>query len=222
MMTPGIKIAPSILGADFGGLMADIKRVEQFSDFLHMDIMDGHFVPNISFGPGVVRSLKDRISLPFDVHLMVDRPQDWIDEFAEIGPDWIVFHMEAAVHADRLVDSIHQKGIKAGIALNPATPEAVLEYVFSKLDMVLVMTVNPGFGGQSLITGVLPKIRAIREKANKLNPDLDIAVDGGINEKTAATVVDAGANVLIMGSAAFKAKDPGVLIQNIRANKNMA
>lgn len=221
-MMPPIKIAPSILGADFGTLLADVERVEQFSDFLHMDIMDGHFVPNISFGPGIIKSLKGRISLPFDVHLMVDRPQDWIDTFAEIGPDWIVFHMEATVHADRLVDAIHNKGIKAGIALNPATPETSMDYVFSKLDMVLVMTVNPGFGGQSLIPAVLPKIRAIREMANKLNPDLDIGVDGGINADTARQVIEAGANVLVMGSAAFKAEDPGTLIQNIRANTNIA
>ncbi len=215
-----IKIAPSILSADFSCLLDEIKKVEKNADLIHMDIMDGCFVPNISFGLGVLKSLKSKTSLPFDVHLMVEHPEKWIESFCEIGCEYISFHAEVAVHLDRLVDSISKKGVKVGVALNPATPEVVLDYVFSKLDQVLVMGVNPGFGGQKFIPEILPKIRIIREKANKKNINLDIAVDGGMNEVTAKQVVEAGANIIIMGSFIFKSSDPQKLIINLKNELN--
>jgi len=212
-----IKIAPSILGADFSCLLDEVKRVEENSDLLHIDIMDGHFVPNISFGLGVVESLKDKVSLPFDVHLMVERPERWIGPFSKMGCELISFHLEATAHPDRVVNLIREEGAKVGVALNPATPEVTLNYILPKLDLVLVMSVNPGFGGQEFIPEVLPKIRSVRELADKRGANLDIAVDGGINEITARKVVKEGANVLIMGSCIFRNSDPEKLISNLRA-----
>ena len=215
-MCNNIKIAASVLGADFSCLLDDLRKVEQSADFFHMDIMDGHFVPNISFGLDLVESLKGKVRLPFYVHLMVEYPERWIEVAAQSGCELISFHAEATVHMDRLVNSIKERGIKAGIALNPATPELVLEYILPKLDEVLVMAVNPGFGGQDFIPEVLPKIRAIRESAERRGMNLDIAVDGGINETTAEKVVKEGANVLVMGSSIFKVSDPQTLIVSLR------
>lgn len=212
-----IKIAPSILAADFSRLLDEIKKVEGEADLLHIDIMDGHFVPNITFGPGVLKSLKNEISLPLDVHLMVDYPEKWIEPFARIGCEFLTVHAEATVHLDRVINLIKATGMKAGVALNPATPTVFIDYILSKLDLVLLMTVNPGFGAQSFIPDVLPKIQIVRESAKRRNLALDIAVDGGINEVTALRVVQKGANVLIMGTSVFTSADPKKAIINLRS-----
>jgi len=150
-----VKIAPSILSADFSCLYEEVKKIERVADRLHLDIMDGHFVPNLTFGPGVVSSLRRKISLPLEAHLMMDNPEKWIDAFALAGCEWIIPHVEASFHLDRLITSIKEKGIKAGVALNPSTPLCELEYILPKLDLVLLMTVNPGFGGQKFIPEVI-------------------------------------------------------------------
>lgn len=216
MMPEGIKIAPSMLSADFGQLLDEIRNIEKDAHLLHIDIMDGHFVPNISFGLGVLESLRGKVGLPFDVHLMVEYPERWIEPFADVGCEFISFHSEVAPHADRIISLIKKKGVKAGVALNPATPEDVLRYILSKLDMVLVMSVNPGFGGQQFIPEVLPKISSIRRAAHQRNLNLDIAVDGGINQDTARKVVNEGANILVMGSFLFNHPEPEKLIGSLR------
>jgi len=216
MTSQKLKIAPSILGADLGCLLNEVKKVEKDADLLHIDVMDGHFVPNITFGVNVVKSLKGRVNLPFDVHLMVEEPERWIEAFAEVGCEFISFHIEATVHPGRLINYIREKGSRVGIALNPATPECLLNYILPRVDMILVMTVNPGFGGQDFLPEVLPKIRTISRSAEKEGVDIDIAVDGGINEVTAEKVVKEGANVLVMGSYIFKSPDPGKLIVNLK------
>ena len=216
MMSRKLKIAASILGADFSCLLEEVKKVEKSVDLLHVDVMDGHFVPNISFGLEVVKSLKDKVNLPLDIHLMVEQPERWIDPFAKIGCEYITFHIEATVHSNRLVNLIRKKGIKAGVALNPATPENLILYLLPKIDMVLVMTVNPGFGGQELLPEVLPKIRSIRKNAEKMGFNIDIAVDGGINNLTAEKVVREGANVLIMGSYIFNSSVPEKVLFDLK------
>jgi len=216
MTSQKLKIAPSILGADLGCLLNEVKKVEKDADLLHIDVMDGHFVPNITFGLNVVKSLKGKVNLPFDVHLMVEEPERWIEAFAEVGCEFISFHIEATVHPGRLINYIREKGSRVGIALNPATPECLLNYILPRVDMILVMTVNPGFGGQDFLPEVLPKIRTISRNAEKEGVDIDIAVDGGINEVTAEKVVKEGANVLVMGSYIFKSPDPGKLIVNLK------
>lgn len=215
-MPARVKIAPSILNVDFSCLLDEVRKVEKNADLLHMDIMDGHFVPNISFGLGILESLKGKVDLPFDVHLMVERPEKWIETFAEVGCEFLSFHLEAVLHLDRVINLIKEKDIKAGVALNPATPEITLDYILSKLDFVIVMAVNPGFGGQRFIPEVLPKIRNIRRLAEREGSKLDIAVDGGVNEITAERIVAEGANVLIMGSSIFKSPDPGKLIDSLK------
>jgi len=211
-----IKIAPSILSADLCCLIEDIKRVESEADMLHVDIMDGHFVPNITFGPDLVRCLKKKVNLPLDVHLMVETPENWVKIFADVGVHSITFHIEATNHPDRLIGTIKKEGIKAGVALNPATPEIMLNYILAKLDTVLIMTVNPGFGGQEFIEDTLPKINAVRKMCEKKGLALDIAVDGGINEETAIKVTEQGANVLIAGSFLFKAVNPQEVMVNLK------
>ena len=212
-----IKIAPSILAADFSCLLEEIKKIEEEADLLHIDIMDGHFVPNITFGPEVLRLLKKEVHLPFDVHLMVEYPERWIEPFREIGCESLTIHVEAAVHLDRVVGLIKSNGMKSGVALNPATPVCFLDYVLSKLDTVLLMTVNPGFGAQSFIPEVLPKIQTMRAIIEKKNLNLDIAVDGGINENTAFQVIEKGASILIMGTSIFGNTDPRKAIINLKS-----
>ena len=212
-MTNSIKIAPSILSADFAAMGEAVVNLEQWgADYVHVDVMDGTFVPNISFGQELVRALRKRTELPLDVHLMVDRPERYTAEFVQAGADIVTVHAEATVHLQRTLAGIRQAGAKAGVVLNPATSLTALEYVLDDVDMVLLMSVNPGFGGQSFIPAVLGKIRRLREMA----PDLDIEVDGGVGPKNIAPVLEAGANVIVAGSAVFNAADPAAVIRSLR------
>jgi len=215
-VTNRVKISPSILAADFSCLYQEISRVEREVDSLHFDIMDGHFVPNITFGPGLVASLRKKVNLLFEIHLMVDNPQEWINPFTDAGADLITVHVETSLHLDRLVTIIKEKGPKVGVALNPATSLQELEYVISEVDVVLAMTVNPGFGSQSLLSSVIPKIRDLREIIKKRRLSLGIEVDGGINQDTAARVIEAGASILVAGTAVFNASDPEKAILRLK------
>ena len=197
-------LAPSILSADFTRLGEDIQTVAAAgAQYLHIDVMDGAFVPSVSFGMPVISSLRKVSDLFFDVHLMMEKPERYIQTFADCGADGITVHAEASTHLHRTIQSIHAAGVKAGVALNPDTPLSVLDYVLEDLDMVLIMTVNPGFGGQSYIPAMTEKIRTLRSLAKEKNPDLLIEVDGGINASTIRTVLEAGANVCVAGSAVF-------------------
>lgn len=197
-------LAPSILSADFTRLGEDIQTVAAAgAQYLHIDVMDGAFVPSVSFGMPVISSIRKVSDLFFDVHLMMEKPERYIQTFADCGADGITVHAEASTHLHRTIQSIHAAGVKAGVALNPATPLSVLDYILEDLDMVLIMTVNPGFGGQSYIPAMTEKIRTLRSLAKEKNPDLLIEVDGGINASTIRTVLEAGANVCVAGSAVF-------------------
>lgn len=209
-----IKIAPSILSADFSKLGEDIKDLERYgADLVHIDIMDGMFVPNISFGIPIIKSIRNLTRLPFDVHLMIEEPARYIEDFVKAGADIITIHYEADRHIDRTINYIKSFGAKAGIALNPATPVENIKHLIPNLDMVLIMTVNPGFGGQKYIQYCSEKIKEVKELSNKFNKDLMIQVDGGIGKDNIKVVVDCGANVIVAGSAAFK---DGMIEQNIQ------
>ncbi len=209
-----ILISPSILSADFARLADEIKAVEEAgADMLHLDIMDGHFVPNITFGPPVVESIKSVATVPLDVHLMIENPDDYIDDFASVGADILTIHVEACTHLQGTLSRIRKKGIKAAVSINPSTPVESLKYVVDDLDMVLVMSVNPGFSGQKFIPQVMEKISHTRRLVGE---GIDIQVDGGVTPANAARVVDAGANVLVAGSAVFSTDDYGKAISALR------
>jgi ribulose-phosphate 3-epimerase len=212
-----VKIAPSILSADFSKLGDEIKDVELGgADYIHVDVMDGHFVPNITIGPLIVEAIRPITTLPLDVHLMIEKPDQYIEAFAKAGADYITVHVEACRHLHRTIHLIKSLGVKAGVVINPATPVESIFPIIEDVDMVLLMTVNPGFGGQKFIHSVLPKIRQVKEVATEHNPGLEIEVDGGVNEETAKLCVEAGANVLVAGSAIYNAKDRGKAIAALK------
>ena len=210
-----VKIAPSILSANFGNLQTEIENLDKSgADLIHLDIMDGNFVPNLTFGPGVVKALRPHTKLPFDAHLMVNNPDEMIPWFIAAGADIITVHAETCPHLDKTLHTIRAYGLKAGVALNPATPESVLEYVLDKLDMVLVMSVNPGFGGQKFIEGSLNKIAKVKSLIGER--PIAIEVDGGINPLTAARCISAGADILVAGTAVFAGGEYARNIESLR------
>jgi ribulose-phosphate 3-epimerase len=201
-------IAPSILSADGSRLGDEITAVEAAgADWIHIDVMDGHFVPNLTIGPGLVASIRKTTRLPFDVHLMIENPERYIDAFAEAGADGITLHVEASLHLQRTVALIRERGLRAGVSLNPATPLVQIELLLPYIDLLLIMTVNPGFGGQKFIEGSLPRIRQAQERIRTLAPKVLLEVDGGVTLKNIRSIADAGADILVAGSAIFGSGD---------------
>ena len=212
-----IKVAPSILAADIARLGEDVQMLTKSgADWIHVDVMDGHFAPNLTFGPMTCAAVRAHTDLPIDVHLMVERPGDWIDLFLEAGANIITFHYEVEHHVQRQLQRIRDAGARAGLVLCPATPVSMLEVALEYCDMVLLMSVNPGYGGQKFLPMVLDKVKKLRAMADARGMDLDIEVDGGINLQTAALCVEAGANVLVAGSAVFNDPDPAAMIKKLR------
>ncbi len=213
-----VKIAPSLLSADFADIAAQIAEVELGgADYLHLDVMDGRFVPNITWGPKIIGDLRKLSALPFDAHLMIVEPERYVDEFAKAGANIITFHYEATPHAQRLLTHIRSLGVKAGISLCPQTPVSMLGDLIEDCDLVLIMSVNPGFGGQTFIPRALEKLREARSLIDARNPQCELEVDGGIGESNIRAVVDAGARVLVMGSSIFGAANPAKRIEAMRA-----
>lgn len=214
-----IKIAPSILSADFSCLKTELEKIERSgADMVHLDIMDGHFVPPITIGAIVVSALRPHSKLPFDTHLMVSNPDSHIESFVEAGSDSITIHAEAAKNLEASLTGIRSLGVRAGVSISPETDESAIINVLDKVDMVLIMTVRPGYGGQKYIEGMEKKIRNVRDAANRLGLPLDIQVDGGINSETIKKVVAAGANVIVTGSAFFNSKDPAEFVSLLKGS----
>ena len=214
-----VAIAPSILAADFGNLRSEILALDKAgADMIHIDVMDGHYVPNLTFGPGIVRQIRPYTNLPFDVHLMVDNPETMVNWFIPVGADIVTVHAETCKHLDALLNTIRERGCKAGVSLNPSTPESVLQYVLDKVDQILVMTVNPGFGGQRFIEHSVNKTARLKEMIRAKGLDTLIEVDGGVNLETGKRLLEAGADVLVAGSFVFSSPDP---IRTIKELKEM-
>lgn len=212
-----IKIAPSILSADFAELGRAVKEIDEAgADYIHIDVMDGHFVPNITFGLPVIEAVRPYSDKPFDVHLMIEKPERYIADFARAGADIISVHVEVCPHVHRTIQQIKEAGCRAGVVLNPATPVEMITHILPDVDLVLLMTVNPGFGGQAFIPNVLDKIRAVKKAADVVNPELEIEVDGGVSRETAKDCLEAGANVLVSGSALFKQEDKAKAIEELK------
>jgi ribulose-phosphate 3-epimerase len=218
-MTRTIKVAPSILSADFSRLGDEIRAVEAAgADIIHVDVMDGHFVPNITIGPLIVEAARRSTKLPIDVHLMITNPELYIAEFAKAGADYLAVHAETAFHLHRLIQSIKEHKVKAAVSLNPATPLSVLDHILPDLDMVVIMSVNPGFGGQSFIPSAMEKIRTLRKRIDAAGLNIEIEVDGGVKPSNAAEVAAAGADILVAGSAVYGTKDYAGAIKAIKGN----
>jgi ribulose-phosphate 3-epimerase len=218
-MSRKIQIAPSILSADFGRLSEEISAVDNAGcDVIHIDVMDGHFVPNITIGPLVVEAARTATDKDLDVHLMITDADKYVDAFAAAGADWITVHVEACDHLHRTVSRIKELGKKAGVVLNPATSLATLDYILSEVDLVMLMSVNPGFGGQSFIPSTLDKIRQLRQRIDALGLAVEIEIDGGISVKTIGDVAAAGANIFVAGSAIYGSKDYAVTITSLKEN----
>jgi ribulose-phosphate 3-epimerase len=211
-------IAPSILSADFSRLGEEINAVERVgADWIHVDVMDGHFVPNITIGPAVVEAVKAVTGLPLDVHLMIEKPDQYLEDFVKAGSDLLTVQVEACVHLHRTIQAIKELGVKAAVALNPSTPISTIEWILEEVDMVLIMSVNPGFGGQKFIPQALQKIEELKSMIGERNPNVLIEVDGGINEETIRSVSKAGADVFVAGSAIFGSSDYGETISKFRS-----
>ncbi len=212
-----IKISPSLLSADFSNLSSEIERIKDYADYIHFDVMDGHFVPNLTIGPMIIQSVRGKTGLPFDVHLMIANPDPYLKSYADSGADILTVHAETCPTLYRTLSSIRSLGKKAGLALNPATPLAFAENVLEVLDLLLIMTVDPGFGAQSFIKSSLPKIQKAKELIKKADHLIELEVDGGIHPETAPLVKEAGATVLVAGSAVFSSHDdPKTAIQKLR------